>query len=731
MTESTVQISTDEQARLDECAIEQIHLPGSIQPHGALIAVDASSFEIRQVSANSAAMLGVEPSELLGRSVQLLLGEQWLRNVLGREDDRLANPHLAEVGGNLFDVIVHRSASMIIVEFEAVSTTDAHLLPALNAALRRVSAMRTMETLRECAAREIRALVRFDRVVVYHFYPDGHGEVVAEDRVPELEPYLHQHFPASDIPVQARSLYLKKASQLIASSDYEPVPLIPAHNPATGEPLDLSRAELRSVSPHHLRYMRNMGTAATISLSLLQEGELIGMITCSAQEPRVVSYVHRQACEILAQQMTLQLGALAQRQHHERQIEYQLVRSELVQQMLGNGDIPSGLCSGNVTLVDLVQADGAIARIGGRMMSVGVTLSAAQALELARWVVNADEPVHICSDALGSERADLAELVPSAAGMVLWQCGPRGDFLAWFRGEVLQTIDWIGDQTLQNRDDPFSPRNSFAMWRQSVTGRSTPWLPDDIAQIGELIRDIDGVRAQQAATSDLNRGREVQRALHPKETAPSVGYDVAGACMPARTVGGDFYDWYSTEDGLAITLGDVMGKGVGAAMIAAAVRTLMRVDRNNRDPSIAVAHASSMLNADLAEVSSFATLFHALLTSATGEVSYIDAGHGLTIILRRDGSSVRLSGGDYPIGLALGGGFSRQFEVLDPGDMLVSFSDGVLDLYDDSLDAIEAIVALARQAPSPQSLVESVMNLAGALTMPDDVTVVAVRRNRG
>ena len=728
MTLQTAHIPVDELNRLGECATEAIHIPGAIQPHGALIAIDATSFEIRQVSANSAAMLGFEPSELLGQSVDVLLGEQWLRAVLAIEDDRVENPFTAEIAGTPFDVIVHRSGSLVIVEFEAMRVANPRLLASLNAAVRTISATRTVQALRDCAARELRALIQFDRVVIYHFYPDGHGEVVAEDRVPDLEPYLHQHFPASDIPAQARSLYLKKASQLIASSDYTPVPLVSEPNRPIGEPVDLSRAELRSVSPHHLHYMRNMGTAATISLSLVHEGELIGMITCSSREPRFVSYIHRRACEILAHQLTLQLGAMAQRHRLERQLEYQTVRSELLHQIVETSDIPGGLCIGDVTLVDLVHADGAIARIAGVTTSVGAAPSAAQVLELARWVAHADEPLQLRSDALDFEHPDLAELLPSVAGLVLWQCGPRGDFLAWFRGEVLQTIDWLGDQSLENRDSPLSPRNSFALWRQSVTGRSLPWSPGDITEIGELVRDLASVRAQQADASDLTRASEVQRALQPKETEPSAGYDVAGACLPTRTVGGDFYDWYSTDGGLALTLGDVMGKGVGAGMIAAAVRTSLRADRTTGDSSVAVARASEVLDADLAEAASFVTLFHARINSATGEISYVDAGHGLSVILRRDGSSVRLAGFDYPIGLAMGGTFSQQFEILNPGDMLVSFSDGVLDMYDGSLTALGVVADLARQAPSPQSLVDAIMDLAGAQTIPDDVTVVAVRR---
>jgi len=565
--------------------------------------------------------------------------------------------------------------------------------------------------------------------MVYHFHPDGHGEVVAEDRLPELEPYLHQHFPASDIPAQARALYLTKASQLIASNDYRPVALMPAINPASGQPIDLSRAELRSVSPYHLHYMRNMGSAASLSFPLVHEGELIGMITCHSLEPRVISYVQRRACEILAQQLTLQLGALAQREHLERELGYQQVRSELVEQIVASGEIGAGLCSGRVTMLDLVHADGAVVRIGGVTATIGTTPSDDQMLELSRTITSGGGPAAVTSEALASEYPDLAAAVPSVAGLVFQPSGPNGDFVAWFRREVFQSVDWLGDQTLLNRDSPFSPRNSFSMWREMVEGRSDAWLPRDIDQIAELVRDLDGVRAAQAAESDLKRAGEVQRALQPKGAAPSSGYDVAGACLPTRAIGGDFYDWYSIKGGFAVTLGDVMGKGVGAGLVAAAVRTSLRTDRLNDDSSVAVTHASTMLEADLSDASTFATLFHARVVSDTGEVSYTDAGHGLSVIVRRDGSSVRLSGVDPPIGLMAGSGFSRHPAVLEPGDMLVSVSDGVLDMYDGSLHALEIVADLARNTTSPQELVDSIMAACGWMSMPDDVTVIAVRRN--
>ena len=724
-----MQLAADEATRLAECSIEPILIPGAIQPHGALVTVEPNSLEILQVSANSKQMLGIDPLDLVGQSVSVILTGDWLTSTLATEGDRLANPYFTEVNGINFDLIIHRTSELIILEFEPSSPKDMRLFPDLSAAIRRISTVRETQDLRNCVARELREWIGFDRVVVYKFHPDGHGEVVAEDRLLELEPYLHQHFPASDIPAQARALYLKKASQLIVNSTYTPVPLIPVLNPTTGKPLDLSQAEMRSVSPHHLQYMRNMGNAASISLPLVREGQLVGMVTATDREPRMVSYLVRRACEIIADHLTLQTGALNQIHLLKRQLDYQLIRSDLVRQIVDAHDISSGLCSGDITLLNLVNCDGAIVRIDGKMTSIGIVPSDHEKFELFRWIAKIQEPMEISSDALGSEYPTLAKLVPDFAGIQIWQCGPRGDFLAFFRAEVLDTIDWIGDPRSINRDTPLSPRNSFSIWRQSVTGKSLPWLAEETHQIRELIRDLNGVRAHQAAAADLSRAGEVQRALNPKESVPGLGFDVAGACLPTSTVGGDFYDWYSIEGGIAITLVDVMGKGVGAGMIAAAVRTSLRIERNNPDSSVAVSKTSSMLSADLAEVASFATLFHARLNSNSGKISFTDAGHGLSLIVRHDGSFVHLKSTNFPIGLSLKEDFSEQFEELLLGDMLISFSDGVLDLHDSPLEAMEFITELARNSPNPQSLVDAMMNEVANLAMSDDITILAVKRN--
>ncbi len=497
MTDAQNLLAADEQARLEECAQEPIHAPGAIQPHGALLILDPSSLEVLQASANTGAVLGCDGGVLAGKRLDVVVGSDVaakLGTVIAAGVDNALNPTVLTVGGRSFDVIVHEAEGLVVAEFEpAREEGDESLVALLHRAVDSFSVADSIGELRAAAAREVRRLTGFDHVMVYHFHPDGHGEVVAEDHAEGVTPYLGLHFPASDIPVQARRLYVHKRSRVIASSDYQSVALVPELNPRTGRPTDLSLAELRSVSPHHLQFMRNMGQGSSMSLSLVREGQLIGMITCSHPEPLYLPYLWRRACELLAQRLTLQLGALTERRRLLDQLQKQRLRSHLIQQIEAADNVAEALVTGDATILDLLAADGVSLRIDGTRAVAGRTPpgEVVEAL-VALWRGTGKEYL-LVSESLSTDRPDLAALVPGTEGIVLMELGTKGDYLAWFREEVLKSVNWLGDPASTNRDTPLSPRNSFRMWSQSVAGRAKAWEPVAVAEAGELGRDIDTV----------------------------------------------------------------------------------------------------------------------------------------------------------------------------------------------------------------------------------------------
>ncbi|MDZ4353062.1 MAG: SpoIIE family protein phosphatase [Arthrobacter sp.] len=232
-----------------------------------------------------------------------------------------------------------------------------------------------------------------------------------------------------------------------------------------------------------------------------------------------------------------------------------------------------------------------------------------------------------------------------------------------------------------------------------------------------------------AATAELSRAAQIQRFLLPKDAAPLPGYQTAGACIPSTAVGGDFFDWYLIEEGLGFTLGDVMGKGAGAGMIAATTRAVIRSARNSGDPATALTLTQDCLATDLSQAGTFATLFHARLRASDGRILFADAGHGLTLVVRAAGTWERLASDNFPVGLLPDTRWESLETRLGPGDMIVSFSDGVLDLYDGTLAAVDEIGRLAVCAGSAEELVDAVRRRAQGSSNPDDVTILAVRRD--
>ncbi|UYN83362.1 MAG: SpoIIE family protein phosphatase [Microcella sp.] len=245
----------------------------------------------------------------------------------------------------------------------------------------------------------------------------------------------------------------------------------------------------------------------------------------------------------------------------------------------------------------------------------------------------------------------------------------------------------------------------------------------------EMLRDL-AVWVQQELTvsQELSRASEVQQGLLPQKLLSMPGWSIAGVCIPARAVGGDFYDWYPVGEGAAITLADAMGKGIGAAIIAATVRAVLRSASRFGDVAGAVDAASAALSIDLDSAGVFVTAFHGRLDMDSGVLSYVDAGHGLSVIAHADGTSQRLRSASPPLGVSVETEWSQQQVTLEPGDTLVVMSDGVLDLYDGTLGSLDNLVALAMLTKDPWEIIDAIRARARG-ARADDVTMLVVRRD--
>lgn len=488
-----------EPSDLSNCDREPIHVPGSIQPHGCLLACDAAATEVRRHSANAAEMLGYDAARngpIAGAELVDLLGRKALhdlRNAIttapaGGQPAALLG--LALGNGRTFDVAVHRGEDGAIIEFEPANNGPEPLQRA-RALIGRISAISDVDTLISRAARLAHGVLGYDRVMIYRFERDGAGKVVSEVKRPDLESFLGQYFPASDIPQQARALYLRNTLRIIGDARGERVPIVPELD-ADGRPLDLSLAHLRSVSPIHCEYLQNMGVAASMSISVVNDGALWGLIACHHYSPRVLSMAERTAAELFGQFFSLRLHALKQRRSVETAAEARRALDRFLRLASHAGDIEAMLHDNLPDFARLLPCDGVGLWTGGVWSGHGVTPPAEAIPALAAFVSDASRGRTWSTEALSRDYPPAEAYHGDTSGVLAVPLSqlPR-DYLFYFRRELIQTINWGGnpDKTYATGPlgDRLTPRKSFAIWRQTVERQAQPWTEAEL-EIAEATR---------------------------------------------------------------------------------------------------------------------------------------------------------------------------------------------------------------------------------------------------
>lgn len=514
----------------DNCAREPIHIPGGIQPHGFLVSVDADGV-IVQASRNVALLAGVaDVDAVIGQPLDRLIGAgaALARDALASveaegvpcyagsiEDPRRTRD--ASVAWSPLAIVVHRYQGLNFVEFESAhGTADvfASMYPLVRTFINSLQDIDDVEGLARLAAQEVHRITGFGRTMVYSFDDEGHGHVIAESMDAGYASYLDQRFPGSDIPPQARALYVRNRIRLIADADYAPSALVPALHPATGQPTDLTYASLRSISPVHVQYMKNMGTWASMSMSIVVRGRLWGLISCHHATARVPSFEVRTACEHIAQVLSLQVEAKEDHAEAAYRLTLRQRQSHLLAAMANTDDFVEAIADDADDLLALVGATGAIAVFEGRVVRIGDTPDDAAINKLLAWLDTRTEDVYV-TDQLAADWPEAAAsgLGAEAAGVLVMSLSRLfRNYMVWFRAEVVRTIRWAGDPRakLSTLSTSLSPRESFEVWTQTVRGKSAPWRAAELEIAAEFRAALLGIvlrRAEELAQLALELGR--------------------------------------------------------------------------------------------------------------------------------------------------------------------------------------------------------------------------------
>lgn len=497
---------------LDSCASEPIRVPGAIQPHGWLLGVAAADAALVAWSENWSALLGPEPAGPLTAFAAARRAD-WAGLVDGEGPLSLGR---CELGGRALHLSAHRLGERVYLELEDVATdADAEPRAPIYSLARHVvpQMQRTMSVDEVCrvVAVEMKKLTGFGRCLVYRFDAAGHGEVLAEALDEGYDSYLGHHFPATDIPAQARALYRLNHLRLIPDATYRPVPVRLADGGSAAQVLDLSQAQLRSVSPVHLEYMRNMGTLASMSVSILVRGELWGLVSCHDHAPRHLSYATRMACEHLGQLLSLQIEAKEEHEQVSEQARLRQLTLAIVAHMADSDATLQRLVDEPGPLLRLARAAGAAVILNEQCWCVGETPGVETVLHIGRWLANRIDEVS-STDRLAQEAPALAGHVAVAAGVMAISISRlHRHYIVWFRPEIVQTVTWAGEPRKQEpADGRLHPRRSFASWVEHVRGRSMPWRAAEQHAALELRHALIGIvlrRAEEMAEVAAELGR--------------------------------------------------------------------------------------------------------------------------------------------------------------------------------------------------------------------------------
>lgn len=513
MAEIDLQIQDVNLASLEQ---KSIHNCGQIQPHGLIFVLEEPELKILQVSSNTSSVFGISPENLLGKQLDEVIDPFQVERIkagLAEETLDYINPTkvwIRKKGDEflVFDAVFHRNSDgFLILELEpAVSQENIPFLSFYHLARASINQLEETSSLREFCkiiVKEVRKVTGFDRVMLYKFDDDGHGSVIAEEKLESMEPYLGLHYPESDIPKPARRLFASNWIRLIPDANSQPVQIFPVNNPINQRSLDLTNSILRSASPCHIQYLHNMGVGASLTISLIKDQKLWGLIACHHQSPKYVSYELRKACEFLGRVIFSEVSVREETEDYDYRMKLTYIQSALIEYMSQEENFIDGLLKHQPNLLDLASAQGAAVCFGGNCTTVGETPKEEDLNFLVQWLKNNVKEEVFYTNSLAHIYPDAEKFKNVASGLLAIPISKK-NYVLWFRPEVIQTVNWGGDPnkafeaTHSEGSVHLSPRKSFQLWKETVRLTSLPWKQVEIKAALELRKAIINIVLRQA-----------------------------------------------------------------------------------------------------------------------------------------------------------------------------------------------------------------------------------------
>lgn len=531
------------------CDKEPIHLSGAIQPFGVLLTIDRNGLTIENASENCQSCWGISAKLLVGRSMADLVAWPTIEGLR----DYLTQPDLAEqepcvvtlcnkekTGDAQWELSAHEQMGVLFLELEPMLPKQgkAAAIPFhrnVRHAVHGLQQAKSVQQLCDAAVREVQTMTGFDRVMLYRFDPDWHGVVISEALANGADSFLGHHFPASDIPPQARAVFLDNWLRMIPDVGYAPAPIYPGTDPANGAPLNLGRAKLRSVSPIHIEYLNNMQVKATLTISLLVDGKLWGLIACHHGETLMIDTEDRLGAQFIGQIVSAQIRVKEDHEDLDYKAQLKRVHAQLLSYMSSESDLVQGLVKYSPSLLDIAAAKGAAAAIyfEGEWTLVGKTPTVNQIERLVTWlsVAHAKEDV-FHTQALSTAFPEAIDYKDVASGLLAATIPKTSrSYLLWFRPEVVSTVIWAGkpEKAVEISGDDVSlhPRKSFRTWREIISGKATAWKKVEIEAVTELRNSIIAIDLErQFAKEQAARARAEKLSKEKEDMVMVVSHDL-------------------------------------------------------------------------------------------------------------------------------------------------------------------------------------------------------------